>query len=562
MRNIFRRKKNYSHSSINPEEVLIDGGREGSFSDDSFEGRLIKPIATRSIILLGAFFVLVFLIYSGRLWFLQVVNGDSYRERSENNSLAHKILFAKRGVIADRNGEPLAWNEPISDEEFFQREYYSHPSFGHIIGYITHPQRDSSGFFYQDTYEAKSGVEYYFDRLLSGTNGKQLVEVNARGEYTEGGLLFSPEDGGVVNLSIDIEMQEKMYELIESLVERVGFDGGVGLVMDLKNGELLTATNYPGYDTSRFAHGDGDYIQELQNDPRKPFLNRYSQGLFTPGSIIKPFMSMAGLEEEIIDESTQFESTGKLVVPNPYNPDLPSVFTDWKAHGWVNVRDAISVSSNIFFYHLGGGYGGREGLGIWKISEYMKKFGFGVELGEEYFKGPVGTIPDPDWKREIFDDDWRVGDTYFTSIGQYGFQITPLQALRATSSIATGEIIEPTLEKDSKKEVRDDIDFISDKNQKIVQEGMRMAVLEGTAKGLKRDHLEVAAKTGTAELGASKSNVNSWVIGYFPYDKPRYAFTIMMEKGPRDNYLGGVFIMSQFMDWMLLNKYEYFREDF
>jgi penicillin-binding protein 2 len=224
----------------------------------------------------------------------------------------------------------------------------------------------------------------------------------------------------------------------------------------------------------------------------------------------------------------------------------------------VDVRDALAVSSNIFFYHLGGGYAGREGLGIWKINEYMNKFGFGVELGEEYFKGPEGIIPDPDWKEEIFEDDWRLGDTYFTSIGQYGFQITPLQALRATSAIATGSLIEPVLEKDSIP-MKEEIDFIDDNYQEIVQDGMREAVLRGTAKGLNRDHLPVAAKTGTAELGASKSNVNSWVIGYFPYDDPKYIFTVMMEQGPRDNYLGGVFIMSQFMDWMLLNKEEYFR---
>jgi len=349
-----------------------------------------------------------------------------------------------------------------------------------------------------------------------------------------------------------------MYELIENLAGEVGFDGGVGLLMDAKTGELLVATNYPGYDSSRFAHGDGDYIQSLQDDPRKPFLNRYSQGLFTPGSIVKPFMSMAGLQEGIINEDSQFESTGKLVIPNPYNPELPSVFTDWKAHGWVDVRDAIALSSNIFFYHLGGGYEGREGLGIWKISEYMKKFGFGVELGEDYFKGPEGIIPDPDWKQEIFEDDWRVGDTYFTSIGQYGFQITPLQALRATAAIATGNLLEPTLEMNNKP-VKEDINFINDKYQEIVKDGMREAVLRGTAKGLNRSNLTVAAKTGTAELGAIKSNVNSWVIGYFPYEDPKYIFTVMMEKGPRDNYLGGVFIMSQFIDWMLLNKGEYFR---
>ena len=158
-----------------------------------------------------------------------------------------------------------------------------------------------------------------------------------------------------------------------------------------------------------------------------------------------------------------------------------------------------------------------------------------------------------------FDDEWRLGDTYLTSIGQYGFQVTPIQMLRAYSAIANGgTLVTPHVikgEQGSTKELNLDLADL-----KVVTEGMRRTVIQerGTARALERKDLEIAAKSGTAELGASKAQVNSWIAGYFPYDKPQYAFILFMEYGPRSNTVGAGSVMGKVFDWMSENRKEYF----
>ncbi|MDO8510131.1 MAG: penicillin-binding transpeptidase domain-containing protein, partial [bacterium] len=247
---------------------------------------------------------------------------------------------------------------------------------------------------------------------------------------------------------------------------------------------------------------------------------------------------------------------------NPYFPDQKSVFRDWKAHGYVDMRRALAVSSDVYFYAVGGGYAGQKGLGIEKIEEYVRMFGFGRKTGLEFAQEKDGTIPTPEWKAKQFDGDpWRIGDTYNTAIGQYGFQITPLQAVTATAAIANnGKIVRPTLLRDGNKD-RDymfELPF-STENFKIVQEGMRAGVVEGTAKALDVAGLKVAGKTGTAELGAEKRYVNSWVIGYFPYESPKYAFAVVMERGPVKNLVGSSAVVSQLLNWITIYAPEYAR---
>ena len=330
--------------------------------------------------------------------------------------------------------------------------------------------------------------------------------------------------------------------------------------MDIHTGEILAMTTYPELNSQKLTEGDKDYLSEINSDSRNPFLNRITQGLYTPGSIMKPFMALAALNENVIDQYTNIVSTGELEVPNPYNPSNPSYFSDWKAHGPVDVRHALAVSSNIYFYVVGGGYKDISGLGITKIEQYMKSFGFGKEVNGDVTSVLTGTIPNPKWKEENFDGDiWRLGDTYFTSIGQYGFQVTPIQMVRGIAMIANeGKILEPHLLKNSEPVVDMEVTNIDHKTYQIVKEGMRLAVEEGTAKGLNLSDVKIAAKTGTAELGITKANVNSWTVGFFPYENPKYAFAVVMEKGGRHNLIGGVAVTRRLFDWILWNKPEYF----
>jgi penicillin-binding protein 2 len=190
----------------------------------------------------------------------------------------------------------------------------------------------------------------------------------------------------------------------------------------------------------------------------------------------------------------------------------------------------------------------------------MEMFGFGKTLQDNFFGGSSGIVPDPEWKAENFDGEkWNIGNTYHTSIGQYGFQVSPIQVVRAVASIANdGKLFEPSILLGGNSEKFVQLNLNKD-YFKIVREGMKLGVEEGVATGLNTGYLTLGAKTGTAELGSKKQFVNSWVTGFFPYNNPKYAFVIIMEKGPVSNTTGGVYVMRQVLDWMYVNKPEYLK---
>lgn len=332
--------------------------------------------------------------------------------------------------------------------------------------------------------------------------------------------------------------------------------------MDVHTGEILALTSFPEYSSNVMTQGkDSAIIAGYQKDTNNPFLNRAVSGLYTPGSIVKPFIALGALVEKIIDPQKKILSTGALELVNPYDPTQKTVFKDWKAHGWVDMREALALSSNVYFYTIGGGFENQKGLGITNIEKYVRMMGLGEKTGIDVPNEIEGIIPNPEWKKKVFDgDDWRLGDTYHTSIGQYGFQLTPIQEARSVAAIANkGTLLTPTIldkkthpTKTSVREVT-----IDDGYFKIVQEGMREAVFTVTAGALNLPYVAVAAKTGTAELGVSKLLVNSWVTGFFPYDNPKYSFAIILEKGARTNQLGATYVMRQLLDWMKINSPEY-----
>jgi len=356
-------------------------------------------------------------------------------------------------------------------------------------------------------------------------------------------------------------LQNKLFELIKNLAAQRGFSGGAAAIMNIENGEMLALTSFPEFDSTVMSEGENAAaIGRFNADERQPFLDRALDGLYTPGSIVKPFIASAALTENIITPEKSILSTGSISIPNPYNPDKESVFKDWKAHGYVNMREAIAVSSDVYFYEIGGGFGDQPGLGIARIKQYLELFGFGKADENNFLLDVKGTIPDPVWKAKTFNGEpWRIGDTYNTSIGQYGMQVTPMQALRATAAIANGGLlVEPTVLKDGNRGgVYSRSLGLSDDVLKVVREGMRGSVLSGTAANLNIGSVAVAAKTGTAELGTRKQYVNSWVEGFFPYENPKYAFVVLMEHGPHDNTVGALFVFRQFLDWLSSEVPEY-----
>lgn len=566
-RRIFSKWRKRSYRDIDPDEIFLDSKNLPEFDIYQFEGRLEKPISARVFKIFGSVCLLVSFVFLIKFADLQIVHGSFYKNKSENNKLKQILLIAPRGTIYSRNGEPLSWNQKSEIENDFPlRKYINASGFGDLLGFVKYPARDKSGFYYEEEFLPKDGAELYLNEILTGRNGLKLIETSVTGQIISESVMEPSKNGENVTLSVDNRVQEKLYDTIADLSGKVGFQGGAGVVLDVNSGEILAMTSFPEYSSETMTEGsDIKKIENYYKDQNNPFLNRVISGLYTPGSIVKPFLAFAALEEKIITPEKEIISTGQISVPNPYDPDKPSIFKDWKAHGAVDMRRAIAVSSDVYFYEIGGGFGSQKGLGVDRIKKYLETFGLTKKTGFDNQKEATGIIPDPKWKEKTFNGEiWRLGDTYNTAIGQYGTQITPIQAAVAVAALANdGKLVTPSIlftgtsTSVSGSKIKGDA-----KNFEIVKEGMRKGVAEGgTAAGLNTSGVNVAGKTGTAELGAKKQFVNSWVIGFFPYEKPKYAFAVVMEKGPVHNLTGATFVMRTLLDWMAANTPEYLKNE-
>lgn len=551
------KKKTYKDHDLSPEDVLIDAHNMPRFNAHQFEGRMARRIPARRGYTLMALFILLIIIFTGRLYLVQVTRGAEYAEQSAKNHLDHYVLFADRGIIRDRTGKELAWNEPQEDD-FGERRYIEAEGLGHLLGYVSYPKRDSDGNYYDTEYGGVSGAEAAFDDILNGEQGVKIIETDALMDVLSENTITHPKEGEDVILSIDVEVQEAMHRYIKDLSARVGFTGGAGVIMNVDTGELLALTSYPEYSPQVLVDGEDSVTIASYQEGDTPFLNRATQGLYTPGSIVKPYVALGALTEGIINPQDNIRSTGEIRVENPYNPGVYSVFKDWKAHGLVDIVDAIAVSSNVYFYVVGGGYNGQEGLGITRMHRYFDAFDIGTPTGF-IFQESTGTIPNPEWKSSVFDgEEWRLGDTYHTAIGQYGFQVTPLQMTRALSGIVReGKLVTPHLLQGEQGRLQAVGTSVDSDAYGWVKQGMREGVIRGSASGLNVSYVDIAAKTGTAEVGVEKSKVHSWVTGYFPYEDPQYIFTIVMERGDRSNLIGATSVMRQLLDWMRIYTPEY-----
>ncbi len=561
----FKKKKKYNHE-IAPEEIFLDSSNLPEFNTHQFEGRIEKAISARNILYLGIFFLAVAVFFFGRIFYLQIVEGSTYAKRSESNHLNNSPIFADRGLITDRYGTVLAWNTPAADpNDFSRRAYTTLEGFNNLLGYVKYPAKDNKGIYYKYDITGQDGIEEYFNDLLAGQNGVNIVETDASGKPQSSSTIQPPQEGSKVVLSIDAKVQDIMFRNIKQTVDSAGFIAGAGVMMDVNTGEVIALTTYPEYDSQILTDGTNTpVITGYFNDSRNPLLDRAVSGLYTPGSIVKPFLAVGALNEGIIDSTKQLLSTGQISIPNPYHPGEATVFKDWKANGWTNIEQAIAVSSDVFFYEIGGGYQDQKGLGIDLIDKYISMFGFAAPFQNSFFSiKNNGVIPTPDWKKEVFNGDiWRLGDTYHTSIGQFGFQITPLQAVRAVATLANnGTMVQPSIIKQGEEGYVSTpvtkLQGISDDDFNISKAGMRLAVTDGTLGQLNFPTIHIAAKSGTAELGSQKQYVNSLVVGFFPYEKPRYAFALILEKGPSIYTEGAQAVMKRIFNEMASDTPEY-----
>ncbi len=548
-----RRAKQAESHEIDPEDVFLDSQNLSKLNIHQMEGQLVRPLGVLPYYATMAVIVLLIGFAGVRLFGMQIVNGDVYKEKADNNHLKATPLFALRGTIHDRNNVLLAWNtQATSTNEIPRRAYITTEGFSHILGYVSYPKKDQSGIFWQDEYIGKDGVEKQYQDRLQGISGKRVLAINALHQVEAENVISPPVNGENIQLTIDKDVQAKLYEQIKVLAHKAPFTAGAGVIMDVHTGAILALVSYPEYDNNLMTNAstteEKAAVRRELIDPRHTLLNRAVTGLFTPGSTVKPFVALAALMENIITPEKNIYSSGQLVIKNKYGgPD--TIFRDWKPHGYTDMRKAIADSSDEYFYQIGGGFQDQKGLGIYKIKEYAEMFGFATTTGIDLPAEEYGTIPSPEWKQKVFKQDWLLGNTYHTSIGQYGFQITPLELVRGVAALANGGYLVTPHVVEAGATASTSL-HLEEKNLKIIREGMRQSVTQGIGGALAIPGVSVASKSGTAELGSRKEIVNSWISGFFPYEHPKYAFVVIMEKGGQHNPRGAVFAMRETLEWM------------
>jgi penicillin-binding protein 2 len=561
---------------IAPEEIFLDSSNLPGHESSQFEGRVVPTLSRRASVAVGVFFVVLAIFFSVRSFSLQVVSGTAYAAISLENTLDHSVIFSTRGLILDRTGKKLAWNEAseaslqgATTTPYALRKYTTLPGFSLLLGFVAYPKADASGDWWRDNYTAMSGIELSFDETLAGVNGSRMIETDAHGALQRENIISPPRNGADLTLSIDSDLQTKLYTLLSAHAADQGFQGGAAVIMDVRTGELLAMTSFPQYDNNAFTDGDVTAVRWASNNASTPLLNRAISGLYAPGSIVKPIFAAAALNEGIISPDKIIVSTGAISIPNPYDHAHPSLFRDWMVHGAIDMRTALAVSSDEYFYTIGGGYAGQQGLGITKLDQYARLFGLGSTTGIAFRGEQDGLIPTPQWKASVFPEDplWRIGDTYHTAIGQYGFQLTPIQAVRYAAAIANGgKLMTPQLTSDLPAGRQGSTPQfttvgIPDQYLQIVREGMRLAVTsnrsDATVKFFNIKGIELAAKTGTAQIGAHNEYMNSWSIGFWPASNPHYAYAVVLERARAGTPSGAAPGMLPFFQWLIANHPEY-----
>lgn len=569
---MFRRRTRVHE--IAPDEIFLDSSNLPGHEASQFEGRIQTPVSRRSIFGVSAVFVLVALVFGGRAVDLQVARGATFSEISRDNTLESWPLFAQRGLIYDRTGSALAWNEgqtnatsspsrPIATTTpYALRQYIQSPGFSVLLGFVRYPKQDKSGSWWRDTYAGMSGIELAFEEQLAGVNGSSMIETDAHRHLVQQNITTPPQNGQDLHLSIDADVQTHLYQVLATHAREQHFIGGAAVIMDVRTGELLAITSFPEYNNQAFTDGDIAAVRDASKSSATPMLDRAVSGLYAPGSIVKPIFASAALNENLISPDKQILSTGAISIPNPYDAAHPSVFRDWTVHGWIDMRTALAVSSDEYFYTIGGGYGGQSGLGIDRIDKYAALFGLGAPTGIALPGEKSGNVPSIAWKAETFpaDPTWRIGDTYHTAIGQYGFQITPIQAVRFISAIANGgDLLTPQLFASSTPQFTSI--GIPDNYLQIVREGMRLAVAsdrkDATVKFFNINGIMLAAKTGTAQIGAHNEWMNSWSVGFWPADHPKYAYAVVLERAPAGTPSGAAPGLLPFFQWLIYAHPEY-----
>jgi len=574
---------------------------------------------TGRVIIAGIGVLVLLLIIIARLIYLQVLSHEHYTTLSQNNRVSIVPIAPTRGLIFDRNGEILAQNLPsftlelipekiedidatieslkkvieLSDEDIkrFQKAKLRKSSFKsvplkfqldeeevarfsvrqhqfpgvdiharlvrhypqgstavHVLGYvgrISEPElktldtADYSG----STHIGKNGIERYYEDALHGTVGFKKIETNARGRILRVLEEQRPIAGKNIYLTVDLKVQ-KVAE------EALGNRRGALVALDPKTGDVISLVSMPGFDPNLFVNGiDVKSYRELADSPDRPLFNRAIKGRYPPGSTLKPFIGLAGLEYDEVHGGTNIFCKGWHQLKNDTHK-----YRDWKitGHGDMTLLGAIRESCDVYFYQL------SLKLGIDKMHEFNKHFGFGEKTGIDILGETAGILPSREWKRRVKNEGWWPGESLITAIGQ-GFNVTsPLQLAVGTATLSNyGLHIRPHLAlamQESESEVLNYLQpaivglvpIVKRENWDYMMESMRKVVSSnrGTARKIRSKKYQIAGKTGTAQVFGIKQNEkydkenlqdhlrdHALFVGFAPVEDPKIAVAVIVENG-------------------------------
>jgi penicillin-binding protein 2 len=382
----------------------------------------------------------------------------------------------------------------------------------------------------------KTGLEKTYESELRGRYGIKKIEVDALGHEQTILAEDPPLPGKNLVLTLDLEAQKKLEELLKNMLVRSNKKRGAAIAMDPRDGSILAIVSLPAFDNNEFSGGitKQNYDKYIKN-PDNPLFNRAIGGTYPSGSTVKLIVSAAALQEKIITLHTTFLSTGGLQVGDRF-------FRDWKAggHGTTDVKKALAWSVNTFFYYVGGGHKSFVGLGVERIIKYMQYFGIAKKTGIDIPGEATGFAPSKDWKLKTKDETWFVGDTYNLSIGQGDLLVTPLQVAVWTAAVANGgQVVQPHLAGQLEEPItHNEVELkfnkqsvpVSPENLSIVRQGMKDCVSYGSCQMMKTLPFATGGKTGTAQWNSTKEN-HAWFTSFAPYDSPKIVVTVLVEEG-------------------------------
>ena len=452
---------------------------------------------------------------------------------------------------------------------YLTRHYPAGALFAHVVGYVGRiDSRDLERLdpvqYRESTHVGKSGIERYYENRLHGRVGYEEVETNAEGRVLRVLKRTPAVAGEHLYLSVDAELQA---------LATAAFAGqpGSAVAIDPRSGEVLALVNVPSFDPNAFVAGmSREQYAALLDAPHRPLFNRAVLGGYGPGSTLKPFIGLAGLEAGLRRASDRIFSGGAFRLPGQEHE-----YRDWRkgGHGWVDLRESIAQSVNTYFYPL------ALDLGIDDLGQAMARFGFGAPTGIDLTGEASGVLPSREWKRARFNQPWYPGETVISGIGQGYWVTTPLQLAHATSILAAGgDVHPPHLLRASRAGFDATIEAAprppasralapDSPHLAVVVDGM-VAVMHGetgTARAYAQDApYRIAGKTGTAQrIGRSGEQSldperlaehlrhQALFIGFAPAEDPRIAIAVVVEHGGSGTRAAAPIARRIFDAWLL-----------